>query len=186
MMARMSRAELALFTAFLRRSRRYVEFGTGGSTCTASNCVAELIISVDSSREWLNKVYAHCDGIKPRLVHIDIGETVQWGYPKDDNMRESWPRYHSAVWDDPDSKTADLYLIDGRFRVACFLQVLLRNPRRVPIIMHDYTTRRQYHVVSQFADEIAQVEDISVFLRRDDVDHDLLIRTINEYLYNPQ
>jgi hypothetical protein len=127
MMARMSRAELALFTAFLRRSRRYVEFGTGGSTCTASNCVAELIISVDSSREWLNKVYAHCDGIKPRLVHIDIGETIQWGFPKDDSTRESWPRYHSAVWDDPDSKTADLYLIDGRFRVACLAGVAAQS-----------------------------------------------------------
>jgi hypothetical protein len=55
-------------------------------------------------------------------------------------------------------------MVDGRFRVACFMQILLRCDPDALIMVHDFKSRQPYHVVREVAREIAAVEDMSVFL----------------------
>jgi hypothetical protein len=55
-------------------------------------------------------------------------------------------------------------LIDGRFRVACFAQTVLRCSPDAVIGIHDFASRKPYHVVREIAREIASTEDISFFL----------------------
>ena len=47
------------------------------------------------------------------------------GYPKDEVTKDRWPSYYTDIWNDPILSYADLYMIDGRFRVACFMKILL-------------------------------------------------------------
>jgi hypothetical protein len=166
----MSAEETALFLSFLRNSRDYVEFGTGGSTVLASKHVRNSILSVDSSHEWLGRVKTACaaNPTKPELVFTDIGPTGEWGYPTDASTKARWPDYHSAIWAIPGSASADLYLIDGRFRVACFAQTVLHCRLNAIIGIHDFSSRPNYHCVREIADEIATAGDISFFrpLRR--------------------
>jgi hypothetical protein len=162
----MSAEEAALFLSFVRNSRDYVEFGTGGSTVLASKHVKNSILSVDSSRQWLDQVKSACASCqtKPELTFIDIGPTGDWGFPTDASTKARWPDYHSAVWKIPHSDSADLYLVDGRFRVACFAQIVLHCHPNAIIGFHDFSSRPNYHCVREIAQEIATAGDMSFFL----------------------
>lgn len=165
MLPRMSDEEAALFLSFVRNSRSYVEFGAGGSTVVASKHVQSSILSVDSSRDWLDQVRTACASsrTRPELIFVDIGPTAEWGFPTDSSMKPRWPDYHSAIWKMPHSAAADLYFVDGRFRVACFAQIVLHcNPNAI-IGIHDFTSRPKYHCVREIAREIATAGDMSFF-----------------------
>ena len=168
MQPRMSEAEIRLFESFLRCADRYMEFGSGGSTCLAAGLVRSSVLAVDSSHPWLTNIATHCSQndlpIKPDLIHVDIGATGDWGYPTDPTTRDTWPSYHRLVWTNPGTDDIDLYLIDGRFRVACFMQAVLRAERNSIILFHDFRSRAHYAAVREVAREIAVAEDLSVFV----------------------
>ncbi len=176
MLPRMSEEETALFLSFVRNSRQYVEFGTGGSTVLASKHVKHSILSVDSSQTWLDKVSSACHACQttPELMLVDIGPTGDWGFPTDGSTKSCWPNYHSAIWKHEQSSDADLYLVDGRFRVACFAQTVLHCKLTAIIGFHDFSSRPDYHCVREIAQEIATAGDLSFFLplprRRDAAD----------------
>jgi hypothetical protein len=145
----MSAAELGLLASFLRCAQHYFEFGAGGSTCLAASLVAQSVTA---------------EPRKPQLIHVDIGPIRDWGYPADDTAREKWPVYHDGVWEHPRAKSADLFLVDGRFRVACFMQIILHTGPDSLIAIHDFASRKEYHVVREVAREIARSEDLAVFM----------------------
>jgi hypothetical protein len=166
MLPRMSAEEAALFLSFIKNSRDYVEFGTGGSTVLASKHVKNSILSVDSSQEWLNQVSCACGSsqTKPQLRFVDVGPIGDWGFPTDGSAKSRWPDYHSAIWTVQRSSDADLYLVDGRFRVACFAQTVLHCKPSAIIGIHDFSSRPAYHCVREIAQEIATAGDMSFFL----------------------
>ena len=91
----MTHRERDLFASFLRCSRFYLEFGTGGSTILASKYVGESVTSVDSSKIWQTKVAQLCAAagthVVPVMVHVDIGPIGDLGYPIDDGFKARWP-----------------------------------------------------------------------------------------------
>ncbi|WP_162914200.1 hypothetical protein [Taklimakanibacter lacteus] len=186
----MAPEELRTFSSFLSCSRRYVEFGSGGSTVLAAGHVAQSVIAFDSSREWLDRVANACrEGrtrLTPELVFLDIGELGDWGFPKDESARARWPLYHSSMWSEPRYSAGDLYLIDGRFRVACFTQVLLHADDRALVAIHDYALRPHYHRVAALAREIIRVKDLSVFIRRADFNRKTALDLLDDHAYDPR
>ncbi|MAO75600.1 MAG: hypothetical protein CL699_04770, partial [Chloroflexi bacterium] len=56
--------------------------------------------------------------------------------------------YTSSIWNR--AEKPDVVLIDGRFRVACFLKSLLHAPPNTVILFDDYINRPHYHVVEEF------------------------------------
>jgi hypothetical protein len=170
----MSDAELALYETLLRSSSNYVEFGSSGSTAVACRLVSTSVISVDSSPAWQLQVARFCRAqhtrLQPNCILADIGPVREFGYPEDDSTRALWANYHTAVWSTPGVSNADAYLIDGRFRVACFLQTLLHARPDALVMIHDFSSRPQYHVIREFAREIAATDQLSVFQRRIDFD----------------
>ena len=165
----MSNEETALFVSFVRNCSSYLEFGSGGSTYVASQYVRGPITSIDSSRTWLDRVAEACaaSGTTPELQYVDIGATGDWGYPTDPSTEHRWPDYHTRIWSHPGAKDTDLYLVDGRFRVACFAQITLHCRKDAIIGIHDFTSREQYHCVKEIGREIATSGDISFFLPLD-------------------
>jgi hypothetical protein len=189
MSPRMSYIEAALLESCLRCSEIYVEFGTGGSTVLASQLVKRTIISVDSSKEWQNRVAVACEGkesiTRPDLILADIGPTREWGYPVGSEDPDSWCIYYTDVWKVRSSRNADLFLIDGRFRVACFLETLRRCMRDSVILFHDFTSRPDYHVVHEVAREVAKAGDLSLFLRRPGTNDTTVGLLLDAYKHNP-
>jgi hypothetical protein len=185
----MTEEEKSLFIAFLRRASSYLEFGCGGSTVLAASHVSKSLISVDSSIEWLNQVAAACATdaslTKPTLVLADIGPTAEWGRPMDESCREKWPSYSELVWQQLNADQADLYLVDGRFRVACFLQILLRCKADAVILIHDFTIRKEYHIVRNFAREIAMAGELSAFVRCANCNYEDLRHALERAKYHP-
>jgi len=169
LLPRMSPAEVAAFTRYCADARAYVEFGCGGSTVVAAQSVRRQVIALDSDQRWLDKVSAACaaSGARtmPQLVCVDIGPTREWGYPLDASRKADWPRYHEQVWGVDGADRADLYMIDGRFRVACLLQALLRARGHATILFHDYASRPHYHVIEPFVQTLAHTEELAAFRR---------------------
>lgn len=164
--------EIVVATSFYASARSYVEFGCGGSTFLAAKMVGERILTVDSDKTWLAKVETACGAagtrLRPQTCFADIGPTRDFGYPADESRRADWPLYYEQVWSLPGSDTADLYMVDGRFRLACILQILMRAPSDALIMVHDYATRPHYHPAEQFTRELCRVDDLVVLQRRSD------------------
>jgi hypothetical protein len=183
-------SELAMFESVVRCSINYVEFGCGGSTAVAADMTGKSVTSVDSSQVWLDKVEAFCASksfkVKPHLVLADIGPTRELGYPADESCRSRWPDYYSAIWDTPGANNADTFLVDGRFRVACFLQVMLHAPTSAIVMVHDFYIRPEYHVIYNVAREIARTENLSVFQRTKAFRPADATRILQEYAFDPR
>lgn len=142
---------VALFEA-LDPSTRYFEWGAGGSTKLAAMSGAEMVISVESKARWIENVMANRrikDALSAgrfRLHHADIGPTRKWGYPVQPVTRDQAAGYHSRPWFDelalaPDARW--FVLVDGRFRTACALNVVLSGVPGVMVI-DDYVMRDEY------------------------------------------
>jgi hypothetical protein len=162
--------EIALFQTFLNRSRSYFEFGSGGSTVMAASLVRGPVSTVDSSQEWLDKVRAEIPASphSRRLIYADIGPTGDWGAPNDKSNLDGFLNYHDRVWANVE-EPSELYLVDGRFRVACFCQIMTRMPSDIVVGVHDYRSRKNYHVVEAFARPIAEASDLTFFVRKNGV-----------------
>jgi hypothetical protein len=168
----MTPAEERAFRGFLAPATGYLEFGCGGSTVAAATTLTGRVVAVESAPEWLDSVragLAEADvTASVSLRHADIGPVSAGGYPSDRSRVADWPRYHSAVWAEEPAGGFDLFLVDGRFRVACFVQCVLRGRPDALILFHDYAPRPQYHVVAELAREVFREGDLSAFVRRAD------------------
>jgi hypothetical protein len=163
--------EIALFKSVLACTQDYVEFGSGGSTVMAHRSGCRSIVSIDSSSEWLGKVEQACvpnEKTTLKTVLVDIGPIKALGYPKDETCKDRWESYHLSPWLDPALADADTYLIDGRFRVACVLQTILRCSSSAVVMIHDFANRKHYQGVVPLLREIARADNLSVFLPKPD------------------
>jgi hypothetical protein len=181
--------EIVLFRSFLECCQTFLEFGSGGSTVFAATLVSKEIISVDSSQAWQDQVRDYCTTrntpVLPRLVHCDVGELKGWGYPKDTSRKANWQRYHSGIWDEIDGKVPDFFLVDGRFRVASFMQIMLHGSPEAPVAIHDFGIRPKYQIVKKVAREIARSENLSIFVRRKDSDRNLISDILKSHAFDP-
>ena len=96
----MEREGMHVLATALRGSSAYLEFGAGGSTVLAMELGVPRIHSVDSDRGLLEALLKRSAGTGSRLLayHCDLGETVDWGFPRGKESVHTWPSYSSAVW----------------------------------------------------------------------------------------
>jgi hypothetical protein len=168
----MTAKELDVLVDSLGSSRRYLEFGMGNSTRLA--CQNESINRIDvveSSADYasvIESMYSEIHVAKEsgrlHLHLIDIGKTKAWGFPIDDSHKEAWKQYPESVHELEGGW--DTVLIDGRFRVACVVNVLLRVDSCCRILIHDFWNRNSYHVVLNYLDVLRSVDTLGVFQKR--------------------
>jgi hypothetical protein len=179
--------ELACLERLLRRSKKVLEYGCGGSTVFAASLEHCHILGVESDLAWLRKVEAQPvvrDGITAgRIVlkHANIGPTAEWGVPSDGTSRYLWSRYGELPW--TQRSDYDLIFVDGRFRVACILHSVLRAPSDALIAVHDFWVRPEYHVVLPFLEWKETTKTLGVFRKRSKIDRALVRGLIDEYQY---
>lgn len=142
-------AEAAAVRAAYRGARVILEYGSGGSTVIAAENPKARVFSVESDAAWVQMMetwFAANPAVADlTLVHADIGPTKQWGMPENNRRVAQWAGYPNAVWERPDFQQPDVVLIDGRFRLACFLTVLFRTKAPVTVLWDDYIDRPGYH-----------------------------------------
>lgn len=147
---------LLMQRVFASGCRRYLEFGIGGSTLLAVRHGAEAVVAADSDPEWVAAARTHPELVERvalgqvRLVHADIGPVADWGRPAGNAERALWPNYLARPWAEWEAlgTLPDLVYVDGRFRVACCLSVLLAFAGRgeVPrVMLHDVGPERPYY-----------------------------------------
>jgi hypothetical protein len=180
----------------LARARNYLEYGSGGSTVLANQMVTNLV-SVDSNSGFLadvrRKLSEHDRRAMAKLIHVNIGMTVGWGFPvfqKPTRRRvRRWEEYAKAPWRyfRTIGQQPDLVLVDGRFRVACVLESLLSlSPlSETQILLDDYVDRPEYAVVEDYAD-VEVVGRMAVLRSRRLVDRISVRRLVRQYCADPR
>lgn len=168
----MTAEEIALLENFMRQSQSYFEFGMGGSTCLAARTVQRRISAIDSDLQWVENVRSAISAAAPAdkeivLNQVDIGRTGEWGTPIGRESEDKFPAYSKAILAHPED--VDLCLVDGRFRVSCFLTSLLHLRPDAVLAIHDYI-RPEYFEIESFARPIAGVDTLKLFVRRADAD----------------
>ncbi|MDB4117198.1 hypothetical protein N9582_02885 [Amylibacter sp.] len=144
-----------LFKDLIKSADVYFEYGCGKSTEYVFRHTSASIFAVDTSNDWVNKLSGlKSEGSAERLNlnWIDVGEIGNWGYPTTFRLRQNFKAYAELLW--LNKKKPDLVLIDGRFRVFCFLTSIKLAPIGTKILFDDYTDRPFYHVVEEFSKKL--------------------------------
>tara|TARA_B100000963_G_scaffold360959_1_gene394082 strand:- start:23052 stop:23696 length:645 start_codon:yes stop_codon:yes gene_type:complete len=139
-----------LFKQILLNTKIYGEYGCGKSTIWVANNSECQILGVDSSEKWIDFVQSNMPRKNPRhvLKYVDLGPILDWGFPSSYRKRENFRDYTDSIW--LHELKPDTVLIDGRFRVCCFLTSLIKGNPGTKVIFDDYTMREIYHIVEIF------------------------------------
>ncbi len=136
------------FKEKLMTSNVYLEFGSGGSTVLASKYVRNKIISIESDKEWYEKVKTHLEyDNKVELHLVDLHcKPNTWGHPTADCPIEN-KRLYSNIVKSLNISDVDLILIDGRFRVACVLKIHPLITKNTVVLFDDFNDRTEHYEV---------------------------------------
>ena len=148
-----------------RSSNVILEYGSGGSTILASQLKGKLVFSVESDKKWFDNLLPEIvsGNSEVKLIYENIGPTAKWGYPADPTKWKRYINYPLNVWEHPDFVDPDLVLIDGRFRTACFITVLLFCNKPTTILFDDYKERKFYSKIEEFTQPIEFIESMARF-----------------------
>lgn len=135
--------------ALIENSSVYGEYGTGVSTQFALNFSKANVYCIDSDTEWLEKAARGFeDSSRLHSRSVDVGKVIAWGIPVGAARIDAYKEYTDWIWSQKEKP--DLVLIDGRFRVCCFLSVLRYAEAGTKVIFDDYVHRPQYKFVERF------------------------------------
>ncbi len=190
----MSENEKQCFINSIKQSKLYLEFGAGGSTLCALLESEAKVISIESDSQWIKSV-SESKYVKEmisinrlKIVHIDIGPTRKWGFPKGLQYKNLFPKYSSEIYKSDETIDVDTVFIDGRFRVACTLQSIhqYKDKDNIQIMIHDFVNRPHYHVVLTYLEIVKQVDTLVICKIKNNIDLDMLIEDYNKFKYNPK
>lgn len=186
----MTDEELECFRKWIPKGGAALEFGMGGSTRFFFENGIDRLNSVESDPAWV-KTMAHDPFLaffirKKRLIlHCaDIGPVRELGLPLT-GPNLSWLTYHQNIWRFIDTKPLKLILIDGRFRLACACQALLRCSHQTPLLIHDFSTRPEYHAILEFTDVLDSAGTSVVLRQKQDVDFRALALVLQDAQFEP-
>jgi hypothetical protein len=138
-----------MFKEAVSNARIYAEYGCGTSTLWVARNLKCRVLSVDTSAQWIARVREQLGDRGGVEMHfVDAGPLLKWGRPEGYGKAENFSDYTDWFWSL--AEKPDTVLIDGRFRVCCFLTSLRHAPAGATIIFDDYVGRKHYHYVERF------------------------------------
>jgi len=135
-----------------RKANSVFEWGLGESTMIADHVGVPRYAGIDSDPSYVAKIRAKVSDKHFRFYFADIGETVQWGNPKQ-NHRKNFYNYQIAPLMS-EVMAFDVYMVDGRYRLACLVMAFLHassrgaKPADTIVMVHD-CERSEYHLADQ-------------------------------------
>lgn len=173
-----------LFKEVVARARVFAEYGCGASTIWVANHTPARILSTDSSQAWLDKVREGChDSDRVRLHCADVGAIGDWGRPVGYDHSDNFSDYTDWIW--RQGVAPDVVLVDGRFRVCCFLTSLLNARKGTHLFFDDYTDRPHYHFVERFAQPVRTCGRQALFAApgEEGIDTDAVRRAVDQFRF---
>lgn len=141
--------DMALFVREVAEADVYAEYGCGQSTLWVLEQTGADSLSVDSNPDWVRHVGERAAAPDRLDLHwADLGPVGDWGWPRSYAKRANFADYTDWLWQQ--DKMPDTVLIDGRFRVCCFLTTLKYAAAGTTILFDDYAERGHYHIVEEF------------------------------------
>lgn len=172
-----------LFMELAKNCRHYGEYGSGGSTVWMLRETAAEVVSVDIFRSRLDRVQAEAGAAAERakLVEVGLQLTLDASGLIPDQQRHRVGDYLAAPWkfrlDQP-----DMVLIDGQFRVACFLYTLLQAAAGTRVLFDDYRDRPQYHFVEEICPVAQWSGRMALFMVPENIDRARLEEALVRYI----
>ena len=171
----MNEEDIMGFLSFMKPNLTYFEFGSGGSTNIASYYKLK-VYSVESDVSWHNNLKNN--NISASYITVDLNAHDR-GYPGINTTLEDWKRYFQAY----DSKyNADIILIDGRFRVACVLDIFPKIRSDTLVLIHDYENRYPYHILEKYYLKVRKWSTLSAFFKNPNITS-IPQDVYNKYMY---
>ncbi|MCI1410099.1 MAG: hypothetical protein LKG97_00055 [Acetobacter peroxydans] len=144
-----------------------LEYGSGGSTMVAASQKHSLVMTIESDRAWTENIHKLLIENYPQahvlLQWVDIGPTGDWGWPIDESAWRNWYLYPMGIWNNANFRQPDLVLIDGRFRIGCFIATMLFTKAPITVLWDDYTDRPYYHCIEQYFKPVKTIGRMGVF-----------------------
>lgn len=179
--------EAAALKRYIKSAKGILEYGSGGSTVYGSKSNADFIVTVDNDKEFLDKVRESYGNTptSPELitVHSYIGPSKLWGYPVDKSHQHLWKNYPQDIWNKAKelNLSPDTIIIDGRFRVACFLYSISQAEDGTIIFWDDYVNRDSYHIVETILRPQITIGRAAVFVvKNQELDQELFDKYCND------
>lgn len=177
----------SFFDNYVANASTYGEFGCGASTLFVLQNAPQpqKVYSVENDCAWVDNILNNVDvqnAKRTERLHvlcIETGQVGAWGYPQNTEKRENWPNYSSAL----NGFELDVCIIDGRFRVACALNVLLHQSPNCVIIFDDFWNRPHYHIVLQYCDVLDRCERIAILRKKERFDTDQALKDLQHFQY---
>lgn len=172
-----------IFKQVIQKTDYYGEYGVGKSTIwVVNNTHVKRIFAVDTSKDWIEKVQSKVDHKDTLMTEwVDLGKLAKWGRPVDYSKRENILNYVKSIW--KYEQKPQLVLIDGRFRVACFLYSLATGAPNTKIIFDDYMDRPYYHLVEEFVKPIKICGRQCMFIVPKELDKDKVMNLMYQFLF---
>lgn len=186
----MAKGEQALLREHLAQASVALEFGIGGSTGIAAEYPLDQLIGIDSHPDWIAqchrdpRIAALAAKGKVALHHIDIGPVKEWGIPANAAHAAKWRHYSLAIWPKLGGHIPDFVFVDGRFRLSCALQSLLRLPSLKALGFHDFWDRPHYHPILDFTDVVAREGQLAILAPKPDIDFRILATMAFDTLFD--
>jgi len=173
-----------LFKKLAAECQVYGEYGSGKSSLWVFNNLKKPILSVENNKEWSEKVFTQLNNSSTNhCVFIDCGPVKEWSYPTDDSKQKNYLTYCQSIWDQ--SITPDFILIDGRFRINCFLHCLKHGKEGTKILWDDYLNRTYYHIAEEWLQPVQRNSRQALFVipKKEDLANLDFDQLIDEYKF---
>jgi len=173
-----------LFKSIVPRCRVYGEYGCGASTRWVLGNTTAKVLAVDTSKDWIETIDPDHKYSERFDAHwVDVGDLGKWGRPLSYDNRDGFQDYTDWMW--RQAQKPDLVLVDGRFRVCCFLTALKYADEGTEILFDDYGSRRFYHIVEEFVrpSDACGRQRLFIVPRKSAIDQDELDANIRAFRY---
>ncbi len=169
----------------IKKSNFIFEFGSGSSTLYYYKLKKDFI-SIELDNDFI-KSLSRKKKFLNKIRYINIGITGEFSYPficKLSKVKEYVTSIDKYIYK---LKKIDLILIDGRFRVACCLN-LLKHKKKIKkndtkIILDDYLKRRHYSIIKKYF-FIKKYGRIAILRPRNKYFHSE--KNVTKYLHDPR
>ena len=172
-----------LFKSLITNTDVYGEYGCGKSTIWVSKNFDINIYSVETDLFWQKKTSETINDEKCEIYHADLGKVRNWGMPINYEREIFFHSYTDWIW--KQKHKPSIVLIDGRFRVCCFLTSLIYGNPGTKIIFDDYNLRYHYHYIEKYIKPVKKNKRQSLFIipEKNKLNIEKIKNSINNFRY---
>ena len=157
--------DMMVFLSYLTKNTTFFEFASGCSTIIAKYFTKKAY-AVEGNIKWYNIGVEN--GLKDILLFKDLkcdGTGPLLSYPGKHSTLNDWKNFFQAYKKEYE---ADVILIDGRFRVACALDIFDKIKNDTAVLLHE-CKRKEYSIIKNYYNLIYQGGSLCVYIKKSNI-----------------